>query len=420
MSIDTDYAGLTAYARFNTQMTDARTNLQNKAGGTEAETESGRVIVDTVSDFIAALQDYLNQRLGAALPEGDDETDDFIRATSADEAAIDAGGGNNEIYTYNNAGVRAGSGNDYISAYANAMIDAGDGNNTVDTYGNATIRTGNGADRIDTYDNANISSGDGDDVISAYDNVTVWASGGNNRIDAYDNARIHTGDGDDTIDVYRNARIETGAGNDTVRAYGNATVSLGDGDDRATVGDNGRLDGGTGNDWLSAGENAQIFGGDGDDEIYGRNNAMLDGGEGNDRIYAFRNALIQGGAGDDTIDVGGESTILFARGDGNDTLQSASLRGLPEGIKPLMANGPTMEERYGGLGTSNVQFADDIAPDDIRVTVNGDDLVISIADTGDSMTVAGGNNGAPVPGLAFANGTQWSPAEVLSRAAPAA
>jgi hypothetical protein len=75
-----------------------------------------------------------------------------------------------------------------------------------------------------------------------------------------------------------------------------------------------------------------------------------------------------------------------------------------------------MEERFGGLATSTVQFADDIATSDVQVTVNGDDLIIGISATEDSMTVPGGAKSGTVPSLAFADGTIWSPADVSARA----
>lgn len=410
MTIDTGDRSLSFYASANTQISEARQRLRAEGGTNETD---GLPDADRLSQFMTALGDYLNARLGARVEEEADG-DDFIRAQGSN-AAIDAGGGNNRVIVYDGAGVRSGANDDRISAYDDATIDAGDGDNIVDTYQNASIRTGDGNDTIDAYDNARIASGAGDDVISVYDNATIWADRGNNRIDAYDNASIRTGDGDDTVSVYDNARIETGAGNDTVRAYGNATALLGAGNDRATAGDNGRLDGGEGADWLSAGKNAQIFGGDGDDALHARDNAILDGGAGNDMLYAFRNALVQGGTGDDRIDVGGGSTILFARGDGRDTLLSAGDRTWGDSNFKSFG-GPSVAERYGGLGTSSIQLADGIAEADIRIDTDGDDLVIRIADTEDSLTVAGGNKGAAVPSVAFADGTVWTSDQVLARA----
>ena len=413
MTISKDDNSISAYAAFANRFADVGSRLRSDISQSTQDTKTA---VGSVADFIAALETYLNQRLGTPTEETERDGDDFIRAQGKN-AAIDGGGGNNRIIAYDNAGIRSGSGNDVISAYGNAMIDAGDGDNAVDTYNNASIRAGNGNDNIRAYDNARIAAGGGDDVISVYDNATIWADGGNNRIDAYDNASIQTGDGDDEISVYGNARIETGAGNDQVHAYANASVMLGDGDDRAAAGDNSRLDGGTGNDWLSAGKNAQILGGEGDDQLFGRENALLDGGAGDDQLYAFQNALVQGGSGDDYIDVGANSSILFARGDGNDTLASARDRQW-SGNATLLSNNTFMDS-LGGLETSTVQFADDIAQEDVKVVLSGDDLVISIADTSDSITVPGGAKDASIPGLAFADGAVWSPEEVAMRASAA-
>ena len=76
-------------------------------------------------------------------------------------------------------------------------------------------------------------------------------------------------------------------------------------------------------------------------------------------------------------------------------------------------------DSLGGLETSTVQFADDIAQEDVKVVLSGDDLVISIADTSDSITVPGGAKDASLPGLAFADGAVWSPEEVAMRASAA-
>lgn len=179
-------------------------------------------------------------------------------------------------------------------------------------------------------------------------------------------------DQDDIIEAYSgNDSIYTGAGNDAVNA--------GEGDDSVTTA--------TGNDTVLAGA--------GNDTVdTGEGNDLLDGGIGNDRLI--------GGIGNDTY--------KFGRDYGTDTIV----------------------DRDGTEGNIDiVEFAADITPADLTVSRSGNDLLITINGTTDSLRVeqyfsryyyAGyysydvGENGNKVEEFRFADGTVWTIADMKEKA----
>jgi hypothetical protein len=62
--------------------------------------------------------------------------------------------------------------------------------------------------------------------------------------------------------------------------------------------------------------------GDGDDHVWTHGYSVVDGGAGDDMIWVGGSSTVSGGAGDDYIKVTGDnSTINFAKGDGNDVVR---------------------------------------------------------------------------------------------------
>ena len=156
--------------------------------------------------------------------------------------------------------------------------------------------------------------------------------------------------------------ILTLGGNDTVRAQGGADF----------------VDGGSGND--------SLIGGDGNDTLLGdTGNDSLQGDDGND--------LLDGGAGDDQLLGGqGDDTFVFGRGDGHDTLYTTDSQ---------LAK------------TDSIVFRLGIAPEDVIVARSVNDLLLTIAATGDSLLVKSylaseGETPARVEAIRFADGTVWS------------
>ena len=144
----------------------------------------------------------------------------------------------------------------------------------------------------------------------------------------------------------------------------------------------------------------------GNDTIYGDYAAnTLSGGAGNDAIYGGAgDDTLSGGAGDDYLEGGaGNDTYLFARGDGHDR---------------IFDNG-------AGGEVNILQFGTGIVATDLIVTQAnaGNDIVLSIAGTSDSVTLSNQFTGTAggVDRVLFADGTIWDRATlVLKSLAPTA
>jgi Ca2+-binding RTX toxin-like protein len=190
-------------------------------------------------------------------------------------------------------------------------------------------------------------------------------------------------DGTKHDDVIRTGRhddvIEAGKGDDLVYSgTGHDTVHGGKGDDRL-FGEGGndqlfggqgddRLDGGAANDLLQGGKGDDVLeGGLGDDVLEGgTGDDVLLGGDGDDILRGGQGEdTLRGGAGNDVLDSGtGNDTIVFGRGDGEDTLA-------------------------GGEHNKHdvVRFGDDIDPMDVMLSRQVDDLRVAIYGTTDQFTV---------------------------------
>jgi len=169
-------------------------------------------------------------------------------------------------------------------------------------------------------------------------------------------------------------------GNDTLHGQGGDDFLFGrDGDDTLNgndgddflVGGNGadKLNGGAGNDMIFGGEGADVInGGDGDDVILGGIGAdNINGGNGNDVISA--------GAGNDIYYASkGTDVYRFALGDGAD--------------RYIVADDTTIK------GTDIVEFEGGISTESLWFSRSGDDLLVSIVGTTDSITFEAWFNGS--------------------------
>jgi VCBS repeat-containing protein len=149
------------------------------------------------------------------------------------------------------------------------------------------------------------------------------------------------------------------SGDDLVSARGgDDTLHLGEGSDYANAGaGNDLVYGDAGADW--------IFGGAGSDRVYGgSDDDRLYGDAGNDFLYGDSgNDLLAGGSGDDLLDGGeGDDTFLFSRGDGSDTVIDSH-------------------------GSNHIALGDGVAVENLLISRNENDLLISIRETGDRLTV---------------------------------
>ncbi|MGB9367336.1 MAG: calcium-binding protein, partial [Xanthobacteraceae bacterium] len=129
---------------------------------------------------------------------------------------------------------------------------------------------------------------------------------------------------------------------------------------------------------------------------------------GDDQIYGyFREDVLDGGAGNDYLAGGGEGdTYVFGHGYGHDTVFDEDT-GLAE-----------------GANIDKVQFNVDVAPSDIQISrpLGTDDLVFTIAATGDTLTIqqelgkpAAFVNFDLVEEFHFADGTTWTLDDIRPR-----
>ncbi|WP_085902498.1 calcium-binding protein [Kiloniella majae] len=129
---------------------------------------------------------------------------------------------------------------------------------------------------------------------------------------------------------------------------------------------------------------------------------LLEGTDGDDTITGFFGAdILDGGAGNDTLKgADGGDTYVFGRGYGQDVIYDEQ--------KSIFAAQPDV-----------VQFKEDVLPSDITLTREGLNLIITIADTGDSLKIINqfftGNLGGTlyqVEEFRFSNDVVWSWSDV--------
>ena len=138
----------------------------------------------------------------------------------------------------------------------------------------------------------------------------------------------------------------------------------------------------------------------GDDVIHGySSDDLVEGGAGNDTLDGGEgNDTLDGGAGDDLLhgDIG-DDTYRFGLGSGHDVID---------------------DERFGwSSGNDTLEIGAGISPDDLTITRDGNDLVMTITSTGDSVRIVkGGTAIGPVSNeierVVFANGTIWTAADL--------
>ncbi|MHB1089254.1 MAG: putative Ig domain-containing protein, partial [Acidimicrobiales bacterium] len=151
-----------------------------------------------------------------------------------------------------------------------------------------------------------------------------------------------------------------------------------------------RLQGSELNDWLAGGAGDDtLYGGRGEDRLYGQDGQDSQfGGDGAD--------WLDGGSGDDYLSGGqGGDTYFFGRGSGNDRI-----------IDIGAVSGDTNTIRFGA----------GVAQDDVSITRNGDDVVIAIANSSDSITIYSPlGQPLPISRFVFSDGTIVDPETGLPR-----
>ncbi|WP_269439351.1 beta strand repeat-containing protein, partial [Ralstonia pseudosolanacearum] len=330
---------------------------------------------------------------------------DYLYGESGDDSLL-GGSGNDNLYGGNsNDTLEGGAGNDYLV-----------GNEGSDTY---VFNSGWGQDSIYNYDTSTgrsdvIAFGDGiaasdivatrsgDDLIlslrNSSDRVTVQSYFNSDATGPYriDEVRFADGTSWDVATVKALVQAPTSGadnlygyasddalngldGNDTIRGYGGNDTLRGD-----AGADN--LFGGDGNDVLDGGaDNDYLYGEAGDDS--------LQGGAGTDTLYGGNgNDTLEGGAGNDYLSgENGSDTYVFNSGWGQDTIYNYDTT----------------------AGRSDViEFGTGIAASDILATRSGDDLILSLRNSSDKVTVQSYFNSDAtgayrVDLIRFADGTTW-------------
>ena len=163
-----------------------------------------------------------------------------------------------------------------------------------------------------------------------------------------------------------------GDGNDTLRGGGGADQLTGDAGADQLFGDDGNdaLDGGAGDDSLEGGAGDDtLAGGDGNDTLRGGGGAdQLTGGAGADQLFGDDgNDTLDGGAGSDTLTGGaGADVYVFEIGSGADRIDAY----------------------HTDSAVDKVRFGTGIAASDITFAKVGNDLVASLAQSSDTLTIA--------------------------------
>lgn len=232
------------------------------------------------------------------------------------------------------------------------------------------------------YDSDDTMSGfGGDDILdSGKGNDTLDGGSGNDKLDGGDgNDRLYGGSGDDIL--------TGGAGDDVLYGYGSDSYHRGY--DKTPWGKDGVdiIHGGSGNDSLRGDEGNDFLYGDEDDD-------NLDGGYGND--------ILVGGQGHDILrGQNGSDTYIFSRGFGQDIIYNRSESGVITNENDI------------------IKFID-LNLSDILLRKDGDDLVIYVNGTNDSIRVSEHflsiakpcRTGAEISGIMFSDGTYISESNI--------
>lgn len=263
-----------------------------------------------------------------------------------------------------------GLGNDYLDGGDdNDTITAGGGDNTlIGGLGNDTLTGGAGINTL--------VGGDGADILTGGTGTNNMIGGTGNDtytvISATDTVVENLNEGTDTVKAGVNFTLGTNVENLTMTLAGltgngneliNTLTAHASGSNLYGFGGNDKLVGGAGNDYLDGGEGADtITGGNG-------NNTML-GGAGNDSITGGTGSDdIRGGLGNDTLTGGvGSDTYHFGLGDGQDTI-----------------NNTTVDTSAGRL--DKLVFDSNVNADQLWFQKSGNNLVISVLNTTDKLTV---------------------------------
>ncbi len=153
------------------------------------------------------------------------------------------------------------------------------------------------------------------------------------------------------------------------------------------------LSGTSGNDSLSGQQDNDVING------YAGNDT-LSGGAGNDRIYGgSNNDILSGGAGNDYLEGNaGTDTYIFNRGDGQDVIDNG-----------------VSDDGYN-ISIDTLKFGAGITKADIQLGLVGKDLVLSLKNTTDKVTIENYyyNGAYIIENIEFADGSKWNTNDITN------
>ncbi|HHQ4893461.1 TPA: calcium-binding protein, partial [Aeromonas veronii] len=158
----------------------------------------------------------------------------------------------------------------------------------------------------------------------------------------------------------------------------------------------------------------------GDDKLVGNaGDNQMDGGQGNDTLLGLGGKdTLRGGDGDDVLVSGNGGVAQHEGGRGNDTLKGNAetdiyLFNLGDGRDVIINN----ELNISLSHHSEVRFGAGIVANDIRVSREGDDLLLMHSNGKDAITVSNWFLGEShtLASVLFADGTVWSTLQIVQR-----
>lgn len=415
--------------------------------------DNGRVVGGNGNDTIRA---YNNAQIAGGA--GNDDIEVY------DNGVVDGGDGHDKVVAYGNAVITLGNGNDYAYAGgANNRIDGGAGDDIISGGKNAVLFGGTGDDHIGSHDNALVDAGSGDDRVFTGNHSVVAGGTGDDYVRMGDDSvfLFNKGDGWDVVEAQVTSSLGSGTLTDSrillgpdislgdldiVRRGPHLVVNIGQDGDAIVIRDvdKSKIPGIVFNDGTTLSDTdiaamTRIDDSPLDEKLKTAGNKKMRGSDGNDTLSNLSHAEVWAGAGNDIVSVASESTVHFGRGGGHDVLRGVLSWRLADVSAPVAINDATKQPEAGKanfdpanasgtLDTSRVLFDAGIAPDDVDISFDGNNLVIRITDTGDTLTVPDmGRVEDPThrrpnqtaPNLEFADGTYWTSDEVLSRASAA-
>jgi Ca2+-binding RTX toxin-like protein len=389
----------------------------------QKDIENMKKAIELLGKVIQMFRDGLKSGAIPHTPVAGTDGNDMMKVL-ASGMRIQAGAGNDTVYSGRLNIVEAGDGDDTVIAGSENAVDGGAGNDLIVAESDSRVSGGAGNDTIKISNKGTVDGGAGDDVVWMRHAATVSTGDGNDFVYA-SQGTVDTGNGDDVVRGFSNETVTAGAGNDWVKVNSDSTVFGGEGDDVIEADSHNRISGGAGNDLIRADSDNVIDGGDGHDVIEGsgivsggagndliKGSGTLDGGDGNDAIIGGGwGSSISGGRGDDNILASNLATITFDKGDGNDTVGATNHQGadLASGVRRLQEQTAANPAKAAQLA---FKIGAGLSQQDLQVSIRGNDLTLDFGG-GDSITIT--DYQSVSARLVFADGSRVRVADFVDR-----